>query len=84
MLKPIPTQYLPILASIAPASVRLNAAYLRLALKYALTEHFNTNLVRLNTRPRLKTCKCSAFKGPRNCNVQILCFQKDPQQTQQL
>jgi len=28
---------------------------LRLALKYALTEHFNNNLVRLKTRPRLKS-----------------------------
>jgi len=40
-LKPTPTQYLPILAGIAPASVRRNAVTLRLALKYALTEHFN-------------------------------------------
>ena len=53
-LKPTPTQYLPVLAGIAPASVRGNAATLRLALKYALTEHFK-NLVRLKTRPRLKS-----------------------------
>jgi len=32
-LKPTPTQYLPILAGISPASVRRNAANLRLALK---------------------------------------------------
>jgi len=42
-----------ILADIAPASVRRNST-LRLALKYALTEHFNNNLVCLKTRPRLK------------------------------
>jgi len=48
---------LPILAGIAPGSVRQNAATLRLALKYALTEHFNNNLVRLKTRPRLKSRK---------------------------
>ena len=56
-LKPTPTQYLPILVGIAPASVRRNAATLRLVLKYALTEHFNNNLVRLKTRPRLKSRK---------------------------
>jgi len=44
-----------ILAGIAPASVRRNATTLRLALKYALTEHFNNNLVHLKTRPRLKS-----------------------------
>jgi len=54
-LKPKPTQYLPILAGIAPASVRGNAAALRPALKYALTEHFNNNLVCSKTRPRLKS-----------------------------
>jgi len=54
-LKPTPTQYLPIPEGIAPASVRRNAPTLRLALKYALTEHFNDNLVRLKTRPRLKS-----------------------------
>ena len=54
-LKPTPTQYLPILAGIAPASVRRNTATLRLALKYALTEHFNNNLACLKARPRLKS-----------------------------
>ena len=34
---------------IAPASARRNAATLRLALKYALTEHFNNHLVHLKT-----------------------------------
>ena len=52
-LKPTPTQYLPSLADIVPASVRRNAA--TLALTYALMEHFNNNLVRLKTRPRLKS-----------------------------
>ena len=42
-LKPTPTQYLPVLSGIATASVRRNAAALRRALKYALTEHFNNN-----------------------------------------
>jgi len=37
-----------------PSFNRRNAATLRLALKYALTEHFNNNLVRLKTRPCLK------------------------------
>ena len=54
-LKPTPRQHLPILAGIAPTSVRRNAATFRLALKYALTEHFNSNLLRLKTRPRLKS-----------------------------
>jgi len=53
-LKSTPTQYLPILAANAPASVRRNAVTLRLAVKYALTENFNNNLVHLKTRPRLK------------------------------
>jgi len=54
-LKPTPTQYLLILAGIVPAAVRRNAASLRLTLKFALTEHFNNNLVRLKARPRLKS-----------------------------
>jgi len=54
-LKLTPRQYLPILAGIAPASVRQNAVTLRLDLKYALKEHFNNNLVCLKTRPRLKS-----------------------------
>jgi len=48
-------QYLPILAGIASASVRRNAATLQLALKYTLTKHFNNNLIRQKTRPRLKS-----------------------------
>jgi len=54
-LKSTPRQYLPSLADIAAASVRRNAATLRLALKYALMEVFNNNLVCLKTRPRLKS-----------------------------
>jgi len=45
-LKPTPTQYLPILADIAAASVRQNATTLRLAVKYAMIEHFNNNFTR--------------------------------------
>jgi len=54
-LKPTPTQNLPILAGIGPALARRTAATFRLTLKYALTEHFNNNLVRLKTRPRLES-----------------------------